>query len=206
MRYFTFGYLLQSAGLALIAFSILVDTVVRGYPRFGSVQYAGVIIGVVLILVGLRELLRPNSAVWTRALFAVYFTGIAIFGLSPLPYKVDAARSFLGIRDFSGLDFVINVCGFLPFGYLLASCLTVRAAMPAGGLDRSRFGVVVAAGFATSLVIELVQYWFVPGRYASLIDWLANGFGALLGVSLYGFARRWDAFTCRRSRAHSTRN
>jgi hypothetical protein len=193
LRYPAFGYFLQGAGWALIVFSLLVDMFYPGSPGFGSLQYAGMVVGVMLILTGLRELLRPQSTFWVRLLFSIYLLGIAVVGLTPQSYQVDEARSVLGSGDFSGSDFFINVSGFIPFGYLLRSCLSRRGALPVRHLSSWQGGVVLAAGMFTSLVIELCQYGFVPGRFASLLDWLANGLGTLLGILLYRVARHWDA-------------
>jgi hypothetical protein len=193
LHYPAFGYLLQGAGWALIAFSLLVDMFYPGSPGFGSLQYAGMVVGVMLILTGLRELLLPQSTFWVRLLFSIYLLGIAVVGLTPQAYQVDEARSVLGSGDFSGADFVINISGFIPFGYLLMSCLSRRGASQVRDLTRWQAGMVLAAGMFTSLFIELCQYSVVPGRFASLLDWLANGLGTLLGILLYRVARHWDA-------------
>jgi hypothetical protein len=135
LRYPAFGYFLQGAGWALIVFSLLVDMFYPGSPGFGSLQYAGMVVGVMLILTGLRELLLPQSVFWVRLLFLIYLLGIAVTGLTPQPYRVDETRSLWG-GDFSGADFFINVSGFIPFGYLLLSCLGKRDGSPEAGSGR----------------------------------------------------------------------
>ena len=160
LHYPAFGYFLQGAGWALITFSLLVDIFYPGSPGFGSLQYAGIVVGVMLILTGLRELLLPQSAFWVRLLFSIYLLGIAVVGLTPQAYQVDETRSVLVSGDFSGSDLFINVSGFVPFGYLLMSCLSRRGASQVHHLTRLQGGVVLATGMFTSLFIELCQYNF----------------------------------------------
>ena len=71
-------------------------------------------------------------------------------------------------RRWNPLDIVLNVLGFVPLGFVIAW--------------RKRRGIWIAivCGVALSLSIELSQPW-IPGRDSSLIDWLCNGAGALLG-------------------------
>lgn len=74
-------------------------------------------------------------------------------------------------------DLVINVLGFVPFGFLLAACL--------GGRGRARrlpdLLIAIAAGALTSAGIEAVQI-LLPTRSSTIMDVLANTLGTALGA------------------------
>ena len=67
------------------------------------------------------------------------------------------------------LEFTANILLFLPFGLL------ATVAYP-----RLRPVLVIAIGFASSVVIELVQL-AIPSRYATVSDVIANTVGAAIG-------------------------
>ena len=71
----------------------------------------------------------------------------------------------------AGMDIILNVMLFVPYGFGL------RLA----GWPRGR---VLLAGFATTLLVETTQYFFVPGRDASLGDLITNTAGGLVGMVL----------------------
>lgn len=74
-------------------------------------------------------------------------------------------------------DFVRNVAGFLPFGFLLTLLARKERNFPAQALVI----LITLAGFALSMVIELIQV-ALPARHSSLTDVGFNTAGALLGV------------------------
>lgn len=67
------------------------------------------------------------------------------------------------------LEFTANILLFLPFGLL------ATVAYP-----RLRPVLVIAIGFASSVVIELVQL-AIPSRYATVSDVIANTVGTAIG-------------------------
>jgi hypothetical protein len=85
------------------------------------------------------------------------------------------------LRDLEWLkaDIVRNIIGFVPLGLLLAW------KKPAG-----RIWLAVAAGFALSLSIELLQS-LIPGRDSSLIDLASNSLGTLVGAVLSRLRGFW---------------
>jgi len=95
--------------------------------------------------------------------------------LTPQPQNVEqVARTplwCLRCGDLSGMDILLNVILFLPLGFGL------RLA----GWPRRR---VLLAAFATTLFVELAQYFFIVGRDATLSDILTNTTGGLLGMVL----------------------
>lgn len=81
------------------------------------------------------------------------------------------------------LEFMANVALFVPIGAL------VSAAWPA--LQAWR---VVAAGTATSILIEVVQIG-LPTRYPTVSDAIANTLGAAVGVVTVALVRRRVSLT-----------
>lgn len=78
--------------------------------------------------------------------------------------------------------------------YAILSWLCLRAAQ-VQGLGRSA-GLAVF-GFATmyGILMEFVQYTFVPGRFYEYDDMLANAIGAGLGWLIFGLFRKKPAQT-----------
>jgi VanZ family protein len=83
--------------------------------------------------------------------------------------------------DLGGLDFVLNIVLFVPYGAALAATL------------RSRWRVAGVVAL-TSLTIELLQLTVIANRDACLGDWIANTLGGCLGLLLYARWRQWLAF------------
>ena len=75
-------------------------------------------------------------------------------------------------------DVALNVAIFIPIGWGLR-----RAGRRRDGAPRTSMLVAVALAAAFSLVMEAVQVW-LPNRYSSLADVLANTLGATVGTWL----------------------
>jgi glycopeptide antibiotics resistance protein len=75
-----------------------------------------------------------------------------------------------------------NMLLFVPFGALVALLSAERL-----------WWVCVVFGLTLSLSIELGQYLFLPQRYATASDILANTSGALLGGGIVAVVRWWEA-------------
>lgn len=79
-------------------------------------------------------------------------------------------------------DIVINIGGFVPFGFLCFACLRRHR-------ERRRAIILtVLAGAAVSLTIEVLQY-IVPPRSSDMIDLVTNTLGTYLGVVLFLWPR-----------------
>jgi glycopeptide antibiotics resistance protein len=76
-------------------------------------------------------------------------------------------------------DIIVNVLGFVPFGFFFF--LYRQCSRPAR--MAKNILLVVLAGAAISLTIEVVQAW-LPNRVSSVMDLLTNTTGALLGAAL----------------------
>jgi hypothetical protein len=76
-------------------------------------------------------------------------------------------------------DIVINVFGFVPLGFLLSGYLNRRHWSTKGAMFLS-----VMCGFIISMTIEILQA-FLPTRSSSMIDIMANTFGAAIGFFVY---------------------
>jgi glycopeptide antibiotics resistance protein len=115
------------------------------------------------------------------------------------------------LRVNSGLvgDFIINLFGFMPFGFIFSMLLfRLRGKFPIymkippsplyqrgvrgdfhTSLRQQTMGVILiagGAGFLLSLFIEVVQAW-LPSRDSSAFDLILNTIGALLGSILFGW-------------------
>lgn len=124
-----------------------------------------------------------------RIVFAVYLVAVGLIVWSPAP---DAGR-FTGIvavaarwleaiglpfePSYIVLEFTANIALFVPFGMLAMTAF------------RMRVWSTTAAGLATSLLIEGVQL-FLPTRYSTVSDLIANTAGALIGALVVAAWRR----------------
>jgi VanZ family protein len=79
-------------------------------------------------------------------------------------------------------DILINIGGFLPFGFLCFAYLRRHR------VNRRAMILTVLAGAAISLTIEILQY-FVPSRSSDMIDLVTNTLGTYLGVVLFLWPR-----------------
>lgn len=83
-------------------------------------------------------------------------------------------------------DNIINLLGFIPFGFILAATL-----MKLGGTFEKRyFLITVSFCFTVSLIIEIVQAW-LPSRSSSMLDLIFNTLGALIGAIILRFFIGW---------------
>lgn len=80
-------------------------------------------------------------------------------------------------------DVVVNVLGFIPFGFLFAAYFGFVCHS-----ERPRLWAAFA-GIAVSLTIEISQYW-LPTRDSSMTDVLTNTMGSAIGALLY--RRSWE--------------
>lgn len=80
--------------------------------------------------------------------------------------------------DYGGVDFVLNVFLFVPYGAGLY--LLLRRPLPAAALAS-----------LTSLAVELLQLHIIPFRDASLGDLVSNTLGATVGILLSSTWRLW---------------
>jgi VanZ family protein len=98
-------------------------------------------------------------------------------GLRPVAYYTHHHQSLLSLSVFSRSDFIINTLGFIPLGFLAMAFLTVTRSTGPG----YHLVWVLVFCLTVSLIIEILQYFFLPGRTSSLYDVFANSVGALLG-------------------------
>ncbi len=78
-------------------------------------------------------------------------------------------------------DILINLGGFVPFGFVVAAYFSIKAR------GRRLIMIVVLFGFLLSLTIESLQSW-LPTRDSDLTDVITNTIGTWLGAIL---SRRW---------------
>jgi len=128
-----------------------------------------------------------------RIVFALYLVAVGFIVWSPQP----DAGAFTGVVAVAAhwlealglpfeptyivLEFLANIALFVPFGVL---ALTAFRWM--------RVWSATAAGLATSFLIEGVQL-FLPTRFSTVSDLIANTTGALIGALIVASWRRRDA-------------
>jgi hypothetical protein len=75
-------------------------------------------------------------------------------------------------------DMVINIAGFMPFGFLLTAYFSSGKSTPRHAMT------VIVLGCLLSFAIEALQY-FLPTRDSSIDDLINNTIGTAVGVLLY---------------------
>jgi len=117
--------------------------------------------------------------------------GVLLVGL--LPNRVDGGvegpiRAFIDTLQAAGapawvnydlVDFLANIGFFVPIGLVAALLLPWRM-----------WWLAIPIGLALSTALELGQALFLPERYASATDVLANTLGAVLGALIGAATRR----------------
>lgn len=117
-------------------------------------------------------------------LIAVYLAAVAVITLDPVPGNPAGnplLRSLLrlvssvpgfGWVDFDVAEFSANVLLFVPMGVLFTLLL-----------GRWRWWLALAIGTAATLLIEFAQL-FLPARFSTASDLVANTLGTLLGIGI----------------------
>ncbi|MCC9175189.1 VanZ family protein [Arthrobacter sp. zg-Y179] len=127
-------------------------------------------------------------------LFLLYIGILALIAFWPSPVDAGPAgtlRAILAALNGHGMpgwinytlvESVANVALFVPFGVLAAAYLSDRFAW-----------LAAVVGMAASCAIEAGQHLFLPARYATVHDVLANSLGAALGtLVVYAVRNRKD--------------
>ncbi|MBL3685742.1 VanZ family protein [Leucobacter zeae] len=121
---------------------------------------------------------------------------VAVLGITLWPTPVDrglrgtleswlAALHGLGLPEQFGypeLEFVANIVMFVPVGCLAAVLLR-----------RRRWWIAAAVPPVFSVAIECAQLLFLPGRFATVSDVVANSLGGWLGIALVAAIRSGGA-------------
>lgn len=81
------------------------------------------------------------------------------------------AHGMPGFIGYNQVEFAANIALFMPFGYL-------------AGIWSRTWWHPVAAGLAASVLIELGQEIYLPDRFSSVFDIVANTLGAAAGAGL----------------------
>jgi VanZ family protein len=174
-------YVLFGIGIAGIVVTVVTGWLRAGHPVFGMTQAAGLVISAFLVLQSVQGIAFPKLRVHVGFFLLVYLCGLLFMGLRPLRPELVPSKHLLVFTFLPRRDFIINVAGFIPFGYLLALYLASRK-VTAGLLGTAL--LAVAAGTGTSLILEIIQY-YIPGRISSLFDLIANGVGTCMGVAYF---------------------
>ncbi|MCQ1987800.1 VanZ family protein [Arthrobacter sp. zg-Y844] len=116
-------------------------------------------------------------------LFLLYIGVVALIAFWPSPVDAGSAGTLRAVLtalhsrgvpewvDYTLVESAANVALFIPFGVLAAAYLTDRFAW-----------LAAVVGMAASCAIEAGQHVFLPARYATVHDVIANSLGAALGT------------------------
>ena len=128
---------------------------------------------------------RPALHRWAAGLFVAYLVALALIAFWPTPVDRDAHGSLVALLDllqrqgapewvrYDVVEFSANIVLFVPVGLFLV--------ILAGG---RRWWLGPLAGFGVSCGIELGQLVFLPARFATVNDVIANSTGAIIGTAL----------------------
>jgi len=122
---------------------------------------------------------RPTSSLLPHFLATLYGLAIVYASLQPFlnwmepvpgePYFLFAPWPPRWVR----YDVILNTVAYLPFGFFVGL-------IPRQGSGARRLATAVVTAALLSLAMETLQM-FLPTRYASIADWIANTTGALIG-------------------------
>lgn len=130
--------------------------------------------------------MKRSSAlrVWLAAIaLSIYVAFVLIVTLTPSPvdlsFRNDLVnlldklheRGLPGLIDYRFVEFTSNVTLFIPVGFIASLLLPRRA-----------WWLVLLIGPLFSLAIEFAQQTFLPARYATVSDVVANSIGTLVGA------------------------
>jgi hypothetical protein len=101
----------------------------------------------------------------------------AIFHIPYKPFLRAFWKEFYPNRAYLN-EVLINVTGFVPFGFFFCMYLS------SGQASRRIVVATILLGAAFSLTIEVLQ-WFIPMRDSGTTDILTNSLGTALGAMLY---------------------
>jgi len=110
---------------------------------------------------------------------------VAVLTLTPTEGAAEISFWCLKCGDRPAVDLLLNILLFVPLGAAL-------------GLYGTRFRSAAFFALACTCLIEALQFFAVPGRYASARDIMANFSGALVG---YALARHWQILVVPNHRA-----
>lgn len=131
--------------------------------------------------------MRPRSthhrlALWVAAVY-VAALALVVFWPTPVDRGIDPALIRMLTRlhehgwpnwiDYDFVQNLANVLMFVPFGFLVVLLV-----------GRRRWWLGIVLGFIGSCAIELAQHFFLPARFATIADVVANTAGAAIGALL----------------------
>jgi hypothetical protein len=118
---------------------------------------------------------RPAHKTVAVALLAASLIAIAVLTLTPTEGTAEISFWCLKCGERRATELLQNILLFVPLGVGL-------------GLYGARFRRAAFLALACTCLVEALQFFAVPGRYASFRDILANFAGALIG---YALGRHW---------------
>ncbi len=142
------------------------DTMLRGRTALSDShvsQWAHTAIGISSLAIILAITLYPYSFSWES-----------------VPARMGCCFPFLGRGRSDNLDVYVNTLLFVPLGFGLAGSFAARGR----GVGISAFAMVLVLVGGLSYVVEVAQF-FLPKRFPSLFDVVANSAGGVLGALVF---------------------
>ncbi|MFB9649855.1 VanZ family protein [Curtobacterium pusillum] len=193
----------RATGWAAVGTAVLAGVAALRSPTPGTTWVAITMASAVGLLLGWlalgvrRSRTAPATPVTRRVatwVLVVYGVGVLLVGFTGSPVDAGVHPGIVGALDvahrlgvpawfgYGALEFTANVVFFLPLGLLVVLRLGAR-----------RWWVGALAGFVVSCAIETGQALFLPTRFASFDDVLANTSGAVIGAFIGVVALGWAA-------------
>lgn len=139
---------------------------------------------------------------FAAVLAAAYVLALVMIAFWPTPVDRPVSGNLASVIDwlhvhgmprfigYNQIEFAANIVLFMPFGYI-------------AGIWSRKWWHPFATAFAASFIIELGQEVFLPQRFSSLLDVVANTIGAGLGFALFALLpaihlRRQETFVSAR--------
>ena len=166
-----------TVGIILILMAVTVDLFFNGTPGYGWKQMVCFVGGPLCFMTGVRILTLKRQKLFDYILLGTFLSGILFIGLKSEEYGLDYSYELLSIYNFSTFDFIVNILGFIPIGYLLMSI-----AEEYNHSQNTKIIVTIGIGFLIGFVIEAVQLVCIKSRVASIYDLFGNCIGTTIGA------------------------
>ncbi len=124
-----------------------------------------------------------NQSPWRTAL-GIYLVGLAVVGFWPTPVDRPVYGTLttmlaylhgLGVPEWLDYNFIevsANVALFVPFGFLAGMAMPLQPWWKVAGI-----------GVLASVCMEMGQLLFIAARFSSLLDFVTNTIGTVMGIT-----------------------
>ncbi len=124
---------------------------------------------------------------FTQGLYPGAFSGILILILTGLP---GFCFKHSGMQSLPGMDKVVHFATFALFGFAALWGFRAKHAKYDSNKLLKTALFMVAIGVFYGAMTELMQHFWIEGRYGSLWDLMADSFGTVFGTIIYVFTKK----------------